>query len=255
MSYSNKQINNKFNNKSAKVAPKPYCKVCHDAGKSESEYTNHFVRSSPAPDAVVVCPTLLSQKCTYCDKSGHTQSYCKLKLKAEKQWLKEANKQTFECNKPLTNAKVSFVSANKFDMMMDSNDSDSEIESSASINVKITSKKNVTFKQSENKIIEEKKEEFPALPTRTSKSSISRIVVIPQVSFSAMVSKTAEEYEAEQHEKALAEQMKKTFIPPLTIKKPILKASDPECDWAMEDSDSDCDDDKSVQEEDDTYDW
>jgi hypothetical protein len=96
MSYSNKQINNKFNNKSAKIAPKPYCKVCHDAGKSEAEYTNHFVRSSPAPDAVVVCPTLLSQQCAYCEQSGHTQSYCKLKLKAEKQWLKEAKKQTFE---------------------------------------------------------------------------------------------------------------------------------------------------------------
>jgi len=254
MSYSNKQINNKFNNKSAKIAPKPYCKVCHDAGKSEAEYTNHFVRSSPSPDAVVVCPTLLSQQCAYCEQSGHTQSYCKLKLKAEKQWLKEAKKQTFEI-KPIknSNAKVSFVSANKFDIM-DSSDSDSETET---IKATITSKKNVTFKNSEttSKKSEEKKEEFPALPSRTFKSSISPIVVIPQVSFSSMVSKTAEEYEAEQREKALAEQMKKTFIPPHTLKKPTLKASDPDCDWAMEDSDSDCDEFNSVLEEDDTYDW
>jgi len=247
MSYSNKQINNK----SAKIAPKPYCKVCHDAGKSEAEYTNHFVRSSPAPDAVVVCPTLLSQQCAYCEQSGHTQSYCKLKLKAEKQWLKEAKKQTFEI-KPIKNSNVSFVSANKFDIM-DLSDSDSETET---IKATITSKKNVTFKNSEtSKKSEEKKEEFPALPSRTSKSSISPIVVIPQVSFSSMVSKTAEEYEAEQREKALAEQMKKTFIPPLTLNKPTLKASDPDCDWAMEDSDSDCDEFNSVLEEDDTYDW
>ena len=137
---------------------------------------------------------------------------------------------------------------------MDLSDSDSETET---IKATITSKKNVTFKNSEttSKKSEEKKEEFPALPTRTSKSSISPIVVIPQVSFSSMVSKTAEEYEAEQREKALAEQMKKTFIPPLTLNKPTLKASDPDCDWAMEDSDSDCDEFNSVLEEDDTYDW
>jgi hypothetical protein len=55
---------------------KMYCKVCQDAGKSESEYTSHFVRASPDPDSEVVCPTLLALTCRYCRKDGHTKKYC-----------------------------------------------------------------------------------------------------------------------------------------------------------------------------------
>jgi len=55
---------------------KPFCKVCKDAGKSEEEYSNHFVRESSAPDSLVVCPTLLGQMCRYCRKQGHTVRYC-----------------------------------------------------------------------------------------------------------------------------------------------------------------------------------
>lgn len=55
---------------------KPFCKVCKDAGKTEEEYTNHFVRESAASDAPVVCPTLLAQACRYCRKDGHTVKYC-----------------------------------------------------------------------------------------------------------------------------------------------------------------------------------
>ena len=55
---------------------KPFCKVCKDSGKTEDEYTSHFVRESASPDAVVVCPTLLSQACRYCRKDGHTVRYC-----------------------------------------------------------------------------------------------------------------------------------------------------------------------------------
>ena len=54
----------------------PYCKVCHDAGRSRSEYTSHFVKDQPGPNGKVVCPTLLNQHCRICDKPGHTSSYC-----------------------------------------------------------------------------------------------------------------------------------------------------------------------------------
>jgi len=53
-----------------------FCKVCHDAGKSEEVYTSHFVKSIPGPKGIVICPTLLGQACTFCLKSGHTVSYC-----------------------------------------------------------------------------------------------------------------------------------------------------------------------------------
>jgi len=55
---------------------KPFCKVCRDAGKPESEYTSHFVKDQPGPNGKVTCPTLLNQACRICDKTGHTSSYC-----------------------------------------------------------------------------------------------------------------------------------------------------------------------------------
>jgi hypothetical protein len=59
-----------------------FCKVCKDAGKTESEYTSHWVNDMPGPNGKVVCPTLLSQKCKYCKEKGHTPKYCpKLKGK------------------------------------------------------------------------------------------------------------------------------------------------------------------------------
>jgi len=48
-----------------------FCKVCYDAKKKE--HTSHNVRDRSGK---VVCPTLLSQKCKYCAKTGHTRSYC-----------------------------------------------------------------------------------------------------------------------------------------------------------------------------------
>jgi hypothetical protein len=68
----------KRDSRNAVKAVKPFCKVCHDAGKPESEYTSHFVKSAPGIGGVVVCPTLLAQECGYCHTAGHTVSYCKL---------------------------------------------------------------------------------------------------------------------------------------------------------------------------------
>lgn len=66
------------NIKSNTSVKKPYCKVCHDAGKSESEYTNHWVRTLPDRNGktTITCPTLLSNECRYCFKLGHTAKFC-----------------------------------------------------------------------------------------------------------------------------------------------------------------------------------
>lgn len=69
---------------SSKSAPKPFCKVCKDAGKSEAEFNSHFVKSEPGVKGVVICPTLLSQECTYCHRAGHTVGYCKVLQKFKK---------------------------------------------------------------------------------------------------------------------------------------------------------------------------
>jgi len=52
--------------------------VCRDAGKTEKEYTSHFVRDKPGPDGKVVCPLLLSLNCRRCGNKGHTFKYCKV---------------------------------------------------------------------------------------------------------------------------------------------------------------------------------
>ena len=81
---------------------KSFCKVCFDAGKSESEYTSHFVRSEPGPRGKVVCPTLLSQACTYCHINGHTVKFCptlKKRNKVENRKEKQNEYSSYKENK------------------------------------------------------------------------------------------------------------------------------------------------------------
>jgi len=53
-----------------------YCKMCHDAGKSEAEFTSHYVKDNPGPGGKVCCPYLLSLVCQTCKGNGHTRSHC-----------------------------------------------------------------------------------------------------------------------------------------------------------------------------------
>ena len=81
MSYNNKTNANK----------KPFCKVCHDAGKSESEYTSHFVRSRPDMNGntKVTCPILAATECRYCYELGHTTKFCPILEENNKRSMKE----------------------------------------------------------------------------------------------------------------------------------------------------------------------
>jgi hypothetical protein len=64
--------------RNVQATKKPHCKVCFDAGKPESEYTGHWVRSLPDRNGktTVTCPTLLNTECRYCYQSGHTTKFC-----------------------------------------------------------------------------------------------------------------------------------------------------------------------------------
>ena len=72
---------------SQKVEKKPFCKVCCDAGKSEKDYTSHFVKDR---DGKVTCPTLLGQECRYCFQPGHTVKFCEVLKKREQEKEKYA---------------------------------------------------------------------------------------------------------------------------------------------------------------------
>jgi hypothetical protein len=67
--------NRNFNKNASK---KPFCKVCHDAGKAESVYTSHCVKTYNIKTGKTdtTCPTLLALECRYCYKSGHTVKFC-----------------------------------------------------------------------------------------------------------------------------------------------------------------------------------
>jgi hypothetical protein len=166
------------NNNKKQMAVKPYCKVCHDAGKSEREYTSHFVKSAPGPEGKVVCPTLLSQSCGYCGSSGHTPKFCPT-LAAEKAAEEKALKQAArrdalekrEAEKAAPKPAAVKKPQSRFAAAFDS-DSESETEKKVSKKVSIMNQsapKPVTIvaqpaAKSAPKLVA-KVEEFPALPS------------------------------------------------------------------------------------------
>lgn len=103
-----------------------YCKVCHDAGKTEAEYRSHFIRESADSNSKIVCPTLLALECRYCYKNGHTVKYCQtLKDNEKKQKRNEATNRRIESAKAeKPKGKTTLSSTNAFDCL----DCDSEDE-------------------------------------------------------------------------------------------------------------------------------
>ena len=83
------------NTKNSDVIQK-YCKVCHDAGKSESEYRSHFIRETRDPNSKIMCPTLLALECKFCFKKGHTVKYCLVLKEKDRTPEKKAPKKTTE---------------------------------------------------------------------------------------------------------------------------------------------------------------
>jgi hypothetical protein len=93
MSYNNKSNSSKSTTALGKSTngKKPFCKVCQDAGKPESEYTSHFVRTLPDINgkSIVTCPVLNSTECRYCCQVGHTTKFCPVLEKNEKRNKKD----------------------------------------------------------------------------------------------------------------------------------------------------------------------
>lgn len=111
----------KFN---ASANKKPYCKVCHDSGKSEKEYTNHWVKDLSGK---VICPTLLSLECRCCYQTGHTVKFCPVNLNRKKQEERIARKAAKEARAVKEEArlakekKVIKKSVNVYDLLDEDN--------------------------------------------------------------------------------------------------------------------------------------
>lgn len=112
-----------------KKQSKPLCKVCKDAGKCESEYLSHFVKSDPGPKGVVVCPTLLAYTCTYCRKPGHSVGYCLVLKTKNKEVTRLGAKRKYD-NTWSTAPNKNKKALSKFMALVDSSDDevDEEVE-------------------------------------------------------------------------------------------------------------------------------
>ena len=240
-----------YSKKVTSVKPKPFCPVCQAAGKTEKEYTSHFVKSEPGPNGKVVCPTLLSQECRYCETPGHTAGYCPIiagnKARQEKEQKMKAKQEAFE-KREAEKAAPKVVEKKKptnIFMAFDdsSSDTDKEVKTVAKNNNKKSNKvvpvavvavvakveTNVesTVRMAKGllsapKVVTTKapithEEEFPSLPT-TKKDNDKKIVTIGFQGYAAVTARAPEYSEADM-KKAMA---KKAIPPVVSVKREVV---------------------------------
>jgi 3-dehydroquinate dehydratase len=227
---------------SKKVTPKPFCPVCQAAGKTEKEYTSHFVKSEPGANGKVVCPTLLSQVCRYCDKAGHTAGYCPIlaenKLREEKEKKMKTRQEAIEKREAEKVAPKVVEKKKQMNMFAALDDSSSDTDKEVKRVSKNNNKKSkvvpvvdaVTVAKAETnveatirmakgllsmpKVIYHQKpitheEEFPALTT-TKKHNDKKIITIGFEGYAAVTARAPEFSEAE-----MKQAMAKKAVPPV----------------------------------------
>jgi hypothetical protein len=183
--------NNKFNNKSASASngKKPFCKVCHDAGKTESEYTSHYVRSMPDHNGKsnVTCPTLNATECRYCYKLGHTTKFCPAiaenEKKAKRERAAEDRPQRKQDMLPDIKATLPSVKAT-----LPSVKQKKPINTFASLSVDSDNEEEKPIANANAKPTAKAVEEFPAL---FSQKKEPKSVSLPSVSWATMAEKPA----------------------------------------------------------------
>ena len=220
---------------------KKICKVCQDAGKSESEYTSHFVRDSPGPNGKVICPTLLSQKCRGCGINGHTYKYCpsiKQNVKEDRQeqrWKQAEEKLAQSVKEPQQKKEVKefVVKCGKYASILLSSSSDDEEE---------TSPKKIAHKKARI-MDEDEKEEVKVVPQNTYASRLMAPAP-PKVEKSKV--KFLDEVEVKQPEPIEIVTRTYTDEERKEIKNLVQKTMSQKCAW---DEDSSDDEDEDEEEE------
>ena len=167
---------------------KPFCKVCQDAGKPESEYTSHFVRSMPDKNGktTITCPVLATTECRYCRQLGHTTKFCDVIEERKKRIKKQESIANQTAKAELAQAartvtKESRKSFGTFDVFADDSDDDEmPVPNNMIHNVKSIPAAKVV-------------DEFPALVevTRRVKPSNASLKPVPAVSWAAVAEKPA----------------------------------------------------------------
>jgi len=59
-----------------RIVMTPMCAFCKSIGKSEREYTNHYIHKTKSPNSSITCPELLKRVCLNCPGRNHTTDRC-----------------------------------------------------------------------------------------------------------------------------------------------------------------------------------
>jgi hypothetical protein len=201
---------------------KPFCKVCHDAGLPEKEYTSHYVKSEPGPNGKVICPTLLSQECRFCFSSGHTERYCPV--------IAENNK---------TKRRMPIIDKKKNEQREKNNGNTYPINRFSCLNISDdnTRQNEQTIKEDKNITLDE---DFPALTRIKSVANIPKPAII---GYANVAAKKPDEYDNKKYEQKLIEKSIRRQLPQINrnVQRKIV------CEDFVEDDDDD--DDSWEQEE------
>lgn len=169
-----------YNNRNS--VNKPYCKVCHDAGKSEKDYTSHYVKSQDRKTGttIVTCPTLLNTECRFCYGIGHTAKFCpaltnKKKFEQREEQYQQQAKE--EAKKPQVPEKKQDLRSGGFSALLNYDDDE---EATLALSSAKPFSKATTLAPPFSKV--EKVEEWPTLGEPS-----QRIVSVP--SYAAAVAK------------------------------------------------------------------
>lgn len=171
---------------------KTFCKVCQDAGKSESVYTSHFVRSMPdrSGKTTVLCPTLLNTECRFCFNLGHTTKFCPTLAANKKSEEKATRKAEFKQIEEKAVVKVQKPTS----VFAALADSDSDEEDTCKV----------------SKPISNIKEEFPSLGVAMKTQEKQAMG-----GWASIAAKTTTQYEAEKYEQKLIADSIKRQMPPI----------------------------------------
>jgi len=132
--------------KNINISNKKYCKFCFESGKSEEEYSSHFVREKKENKKIVVCPTLLNIECNYCHIKGHTIKYCNI--------LKEKEKKITQVEQKISSSKNINI------LGIESEDEEDKLDNVYKININTENKNiiedNKDWKRIENMLLKNK---------------------------------------------------------------------------------------------------
>lgn len=201
---------------------KPYCKVCQDAGKPESEYTSHWVKDLSGK---TTCPTLLSTECRYCFKLGHTAKFCDVLAKNNKE-KDRADRRLQAMIKEKPKPVVQKKPQNGFAALCEDSDSEEEVSNT-------------------NTIIDE----YPEMQSKKIEVEVPKVKPEVKTGWAAIAAKPAQAKKVVEPTKPTGLVVLSDYIKPLeqakvapwAASKPVVKKS-----WADE-SDSE-DDDESLPE-------